>query len=220
MLRDYQILAFNKLIENDKSFIFWPRAKGKTYLIHSFIDYFVKNNNDQEIIIFVNDGRRTPDIMKKIRIFLDNAGSVQSGKKLINNNNITIISILSNCYSEALRSKNPSLIIFDEFAINNLNNLGELSNYINNFNCKTIFTASYINTIAIKTLDRKNDFYINIKRISDDDLYNYYRFKNYDYDSLIKNILSYKSDKLLDFDDTIYQRRKKLQALNKISNGI
>ena len=31
MLRDYQILAFNKLIENDKSFIFWPRAKGKTY---------------------------------------------------------------------------------------------------------------------------------------------------------------------------------------------
>jgi len=223
MLRDYQILAFNKLIEHNKSFIFWPRDKGKTYLLYSFIDYFVKNNKDQNIMFFVNDGRTTSTVIKNLQLFLNNHGSIENDCKIINDNIITIISILSNRYGEALRGKNINCIIFDDFNID-LSYLNELSSYINvyNSNCKIIMTSSFINTMAIKMLDYNNDFYINIKCVSDDERkkYIYHKFMNYDYDSLIKNDLAYKSDNLLDFDYTIYQRRKKIQALNKKSNEI
>ena len=60
----------------------------------------------------------------------------------------------------------------------------------------------------IKTLDVYNDYYLNI--ICDDKT-------NNKPSKFLRNELSYKDGRLLDFDDTLYKRKQKLERINKIS---
>ena len=54
ILRDYQSYALKKIIENDKSFLFWPRQTGKDYIISKFLEQFVNDNNDS-VILYICD---------------------------------------------------------------------------------------------------------------------------------------------------------------------
>ena len=65
---------------------------------------------------------------------------------------------------------------------------------------------------VIKMLDDKNDFYINIIEPNENDL-----DIGHDYKEKIKE-LSYKPENLLDYNNVVYQRKKKLKKLNIISN--
>ena len=195
---------------------------GKSLLLSYYIENFVENNNDQDIVFFNDDKKR--NAFSKDRLIRD-IRHVTVSKKYIGayeiafkNENYLRFCSIQESYVHFLFRLKPSLIIYDEFCHKNLNKYNDLFLYLLNNRCKVIFTSTYIDTRVIKLLDYRNDFYINIKRITEDNIEP--KFKNYDYDSLIRKELSYKTTELLDFDDTIYQRRKKLKELNDISNGI
>ena len=134
----------------------------------------------------------------------------------LNDNYLTFCSIQES-YEHILHKLKPSVIIYDEFYHKDLKKYEYLAYYLDNNNCKVIFTSTYIDTRIIKLFDSKNDFYINIRKITKDNIEPF--FKNYDYKRLLRKDLSYKKTELLDFDDVIYQRKKKLEYLKKITNG-
>lgn len=217
MLIDYNISLLNKVIKNDNSLLFWPRQTGKSTLLSYYIENFVENNNNQDIIFFNDD--REHNKYSKSKLIHDICNVIVKKKytgvyemSFKNENFLTFCSIQES-YEHTLFRLKPSIIIYDNFHHKNLNNYRYLFMYLNLNNCKSIFTSNSIDTRVIKALDYKNNYYINIRR-------NNSSYESYNYDFLIKKELSYKPDELLDFNDTIYQRRKKLQVLNKISNGI
>ena len=49
-LNTQQFITLNQLIKHNNSFIFWPRQTGKSFLLSAYIEYFINNNYDQNII--------------------------------------------------------------------------------------------------------------------------------------------------------------------------
>lgn len=85
-------------------------------------------------------------------------------------------------------------------------------------NCKCIFTGTNIQFDTIKKIDHQNDFYINIKK-ENDELTKRWADFSLEYNvSLDINLFSYKPSELLDTDSIRYERKRKLEKLNKISN--
>jgi len=132
----------------------------------------------------------------------------------INNNYLQFCSINQD-FAYLFYQLKPSLIIYDEFHVNTVDKLAVVYNYITNKNPKCIFTSTFMDIDVIKLLDFNNDWYINILPTSEitGDL----NIESENYKEKFK-LLSYKPDHLLDFFDVIYQRKKKLKILNKISN--
>jgi len=208
-LKKYQINAFAKIIRNDKSVIIWPRQIGKSYLLYYYIENYIINNSDKKILFFSNDERQA-DNNKGILLKNINRGLIKINKKneilFINNNTIKFFSIQEN-YINALFIIQPDLIIYDEFYYQTLLKIKDISDYVDHNRLKSIFTLSYIDLNLIKILDDKRDCYFNI--VLDSDINRSFMIKNF----------SYKSDELLDYDDIIFQRIRKLKKLNLISNG-
>lgn len=211
-IRDHQIYALNKFLKYQKSFLFWPRQTGKGFTISLFLDYFVNNNHSQNILFISNKKEYIKNDKNRI---MQNIGNLTVDKHrtenlyFINDNYLQFISINQN-YSYQLKELNPSLVIFDEFNIDKISNLEAIANYIKINNCKCIFTSTFIDMKVINLLDSNNDWYINIIPPSDD-------IELYFYKDRVKELEKYKSDELLDYMDLIYQRRKKIKKLNKIS---
>ena len=216
-MKKYQRLAFDNILRYNKSMILWPRQMGKSLLLSYYIENFITNNSGQNIIFFDDDKKRnkySKDTM------IHNLNHLLVRKKynsryemsFVNDNNLTFCSIQESYEHNLFRIK-PSVIIYDDFYHKDLNKYYYLFSYISKNKCKVIFTSTYIDTRVISALDYNNDFYINIRRITENVEPN---FINYDYEHLVKNILSYKSAQLLDFDGIISVRRQKLEYLKKI----
>jgi len=221
-LRDYQIKTLNKLIKYDNSFVFWPRQTGKSTLISAYIENFVINNSGKDIL-FICDSRRC--IKYARNKIIDNlyylVNNIKNSNKIsfVNSNILTFFSFDFDLYYH-LNFLKPELVIFDELYISDSTRddvkITEFSYYMKNFNCKSIFISSRIDTRVIKSLDYRNQYYINIIPTNDKDLH--LSENNNDY-KIIINELSYKPDELLDYFDLNYQRKKKLKKLNKIADG-
>lgn len=213
----HQQYTFSKLLKHQKSFLFWPRQTGKSFTISLFLDYFVKNNNVQNIL-FISNKKRYISVNRD-RI-LKNIGNLTVDKHrsdnlyFINNNYLQFISINQD-YGYQLKELKPSLIIFDEFNVDRISNLDAIAFYIGFSKCKCIFTSTFMDMKVINLLDNNNDWYISIIPPSND-----MNIESDNYHEKVKELSKYKPDELLDFFDVIYQRKKKLQKLNKISNGI
>jgi uncharacterized protein YciU (UPF0263 family) len=69
--------------------------------------------------------------------------------------------------------------------------------------------------MVINLLDHNNDWYINIIPPSID-----MNIERDNYKEKVKELEKYKSDELLDYFELLFQRKKKLQKLNKISGQI
>ena len=212
-LKTHQLNTINNLFKHDKSFVFWPRQTGKSYIISHYLECFVTNNFRQNIL-FINRDKGYVDIDRD-RI-MRNIGSLTIDKHrtenlyFINDNYLEFCCIKQNIYP--LTKLNPSLIICDEFYFDNVSQLLPIKRYIDKSKCKCIFTSTYIDMNVIKMLDDKNDFYINIIEPNENDL-----DIGHDYKEKIKE-LSYKPENLLDYNNVVYQRKKKLKKLNIISN--
>lgn len=217
-LNSYQEYTFNKLAKYNKSIVLWPRQSGKSYLIISVIEDFIKNNSDKDILLLVHNTRSEyyifSKILKEIGAYVSKNNKSINKLSFINNNDVTIKSI--NSYDSILHKIKPELIIYDEvFNFNYQKNI-ILDYYIKNNNCKCVFTSTYFYLEMIKMLDYYNDFYINIKPsvnviFDNEQLYNY--------NDIVKN-LYYKPEHLLDVMDIKFIRTQKIKNLNKISNGI
>lgn len=220
-LRDLQHQTFNKLLNHKNSLIFWPRQTGKSYLLSHYIENFVKNNRDQDIVFFVNEQRYINNSMSRL---LKDLNHVIDPKKIrknelgfINDNFLTFCFIGSHSYNITLFKLKPTLILYDEIMLGNSYVLTHLRNYIEINNIPCIFTSTFINLDIIKFLDYKNTFYINILPIIPEDEFEFSKGIS-KYSTLIEK-LSYKSPTLLDYMDVIYQRKIKLRKLKEISDG-
>jgi hypothetical protein len=213
-IRDHQIYALNKILKYQKSFLFWPRQTGKSFTISLFLDYFVNNNNSQNILFISN--KKEYISVNRDRI-LKNIGNLTVDKHrsdnlyFINNNYLQFISINQD-YGYQLRELTPSLVIFDEFNIDRISNLDAIAVYIGFSKCKCIFSSTFMDMMVINLLDSNNDWYINIIPPSID-----MNIERDNYQEKVKELEKYKSDELLDYCELLFQRKKKLQKLNKIS---
>ncbi len=214
-LRDYQLSIFNKLIKFDKSILLCPRQIGKTQILIEFLNYYINNNKDKNILFVVSNSRNIKMLMERIyhqfgSIIL-NKHRTENFLYLINNNSCKILQF-SKINLEKLNLFPPSIIIFDEFDINsNVDDFYIINFYIKYFNCKSIFVSSSshieqnrlqdsgINLDIIKLLDKNNDYFINIT------------YNNIDIE-IIKE-LSYKPYYLLHLNDLQYNRKQKLKNL-------
>jgi len=210
--------AFNNIVKYGKAFIFWGRCTGKTHLLSHIIQTYVGNKKDEDIIFFVNQKNHIQTA--KYRIIKDLHHSIRSPSKsgrkqkpeevlLINNNYLTICSIKE--YDYYLLHLKPTLIIYDDFLSTYLsNNFDCLINYIRkDLNCKVVFTSYDMDMRLVRLLDVNNDYYINImpgKELIVSP-------------NVMDELLLYKSDELIDYDDVVFQRRKKLKQLKILSNG-
>jgi hypothetical protein len=221
-IRDHQIYALNKLLKYQKSFLFWPRQTGKSFTISLFLDYFVNNNHNQNILFISNNKFYIKNDKDKI---MRNIGNLILDKhrsediNFINDNYLQFVSINQN-YEYQLKELTPSLIIFDEFNIDKISSLEKIINYIAgkaefsnlNINPKCIFTSTFIDMKVINLLDYNNDWYINIIPPSKDMNIEFDNYKD-----KVNELSKYKSDELLDYCELLYQRKRKIQKLNKIS---
>jgi hypothetical protein len=213
-IRDHQIYALNKILKYQKSFLFWPRQTGKSFTIFLFLDYFVNNNNSQNILFISN--KKEYISVNRDRI-LKNIGNLTVDKHrsdnlyFINNNYLQFISINQD-YGYQLRELTPSLVIFDEFNVDRISSLESIGNYIKFSKCKCIFSSTFMDMMVINLLDSNNDWYINIIPPSID-----MNIERDNYQEKVKELEKYKSDELLDYCELLFQRKKKLQKLNKIS---
>jgi len=215
-LNAQQLYTHKKLLKHDKSFVFWPRQTGKSYLVTHFIEDFVNNNKDQNILFISNKKNYIKNSRLKIsneigHLILDKHRS--DDLDFTNDNYLKFISI-NQPFEYVLNTLSPSLIIFDEImSLPMSNNFKLIKDYIDKSNCKCIYTSTFMELDVIKLLDSKNDFYINIipPRHSDE-------FYDLDIEYVKKNIkeLSYKPDELLDYADLQYQRKVKLRKLNSL----
>jgi len=222
MLRDYQEYALSNFIKNDKSMFFWSRQTGKSFVINKMIENFVINNNDKKIFFIIDYKKYFRDFMSKIRNDINNVVVKYSSNNInfINNNKLTFCSITDNFFS-ILTSYNPELIVIDGFSkiTNGINNVQYLNMFINMVSnkckCKCIFTFEY-NINIIKTLDYKNDYYINIipYDINDTLMID----SSYKLNSNILKDLSYKPYELLDYSNLSYIRKKKIKKLNSLNS--
>jgi len=224
MLIDYQKYAFDKIIEYDKSIIIWPRQSGKSLLINKAIENFVINNNNKKIIFIADSDKFFSHSISRIQNDIN--GVVvkwsKNGISFINNNKLIFLSINNDIFS-SLSHYNPNLIVVDSYTgmSNKKNNISTLNMYLSCTNCKFVSTFSYdINVIT--SLDINNDFYINILPYykNDKNYDNFYNIKsqNNKIKSNILNDLSYKPHHLLDYYDTSFIRKKKIQILNSLNS--
>jgi len=217
-LKQHQLYTYNKILKHQKSFIFWPRQTGKSYILSHYLEQFVNNNKDQDILFISNNKRYfTIDrdrIMKNIGYLTIDKHRTEN-IYFINNNYLEFCSINQD-FAYLFYQFKPSLIIYDEFHVDRTDRLTLVYNYITNNSPKCIFTSTFIDMDVIKLLDFNNDWYINILPTSEM-MGDQYLGQVDNYKEKFK-LLSYKPDNLLDFFDVIYQRKKKLKLLNKISN--
>jgi hypothetical protein len=214
ILKRSQQQAYNNIIKYGKAFIFWGRQTGKSYLLSKIIQTYIETVKNEDIIFFCGQINHIDIIkstlIKDINKYIRPIG--KSGRKqkkneifLINNNYLTICSIKE--YDYYLLHLTPSLIIYDDFLSKDISHFDYLIRYIRESNCKVIFTSTEMSMLLIKILDINNDYYINI--IPDD--------SQNEIDTLIMDQLLYKPDELLDYDDVIFKRRKKLKQLKLLS---
>ena len=83
-------------------------------------------------------------------------------------------------------------------------------------NCKVVFTSYEMNLRIVRILDVTNNYYINI--MPGDDLSNGLGISTkLIVPTIVIDELSYKPDELIDYDDLIFKRRKKLKQLKLLS---
>lgn len=214
--------AYRKLLKYNNSFIFWTRQSGKTYLLTYFIENFVQNNKDKDILFIIDDEKYIRNSKKRILDEISKYVLIKIGNndiRFINNNFLRFCTINYRFESTLIHTK-PDVIIYDEFIIRDLNKIDLLIKYIEISKCKCIFTSTYIDTKVIKALDYKNNYYINILPFFGHyDFSPFHRNIEYDHKKIVYTELSYKPDELLDYRDIAYERMIKLKRLNEISNG-
>lgn len=219
-LNHIQRNALNNLIKNNKALIFWPRQSGKSLLLEYYIEHIVKNYSNEEILFVGYDQQNSKLFKNKLQYNLPNIIERNREKelKLINGNYITFYTNQGRNLEYSITTLKPTLIIFDDFKNfqNKFNNIIPLFFYLK---CKLIITSDYIDFELIKKIDYINDYYINIIPNIKEYWIHDINSNCYDFDKLVKENLYYKSDNLLDFDNIIFQREKKIKLLNKISNG-
>jgi hypothetical protein len=217
-LNYYQEYTFNKLSKYNRSIIMWPRQSGKSYLIISIIEDFIKNNSDKDILLIVSNPKCEyyifSRILKEIGGYISKKSKSINKISFINNNDVTIRTI--NNYDSVLHKIKPEFIIYDEVFNFNYQKNVMLDYYIKNNSCKCIFTSTYFYLDMLKMLDYYNDFYINIKPSLSDYLDDY---QLYNYNDIVKK-LYYKPAHLLDVMSIKFIRTQKIKKLNKISNGM
>jgi len=235
-LKKYQEEVFNKLLKHDKTFIFWSRQMGKSYLIEYYLNYFINNKINENIIYFTKYYKYCVNLKNKL---LNYNIVTQTNHSILFKNNITLrFCKFEEGYAYTLRGLLPSLIIFDEFSIKDLNGsdlirLTELIYYINTNKCKIIFISTHIDIRLVRLMDGKNDYYINVMQnfeilknsnnISGGPIYNteyLAEFGGSEYRKILEKEFSYKPFNLLDFNDLSYQRKCKLKILREISNNL
>jgi hypothetical protein len=210
-LKPHQVAAFYKIIRNDKSIIIWPRRYGKSYLVYYYIENYIKNNFDKNILFFETGMQHINAHKHNLLSNIDQKLIKKIKEKeliFINGNNIKF----NNIYQKKFNLNYelffmPDLIIYDNNNYNsNLLNIRDISNYIYCNKIRSIFTSDQIDLNLIKILDYRKDYYLNIQLDLQSDI------------NFIKRQFSYKYYDLFDINDTLYQRGKKLQILNKIAN--
>lgn len=205
-LRQNQEQAYYNIEKYGKAFICWQRNTGKSYLLSYIIRNFVANNKSNDILFFVNQKNQISISQDHLIQNISREGIIRKHKKgeiaLINNNYLTFCCIKD--YDHFLHHLTPSLIVYDEFSFSNTKNFDFLIKYLKTSNCKCIFITPNIDLRFINILDSNNDYYINIKL---GELI----------DPKIIEKLSYKPEHLLDTDELIYQRKKKLRQLKSLS---
>jgi len=214
--------AYKKILKYNNSFIFWTRQAGKTYLLTYFIENFVQNNKDKDILFIVNDERYIRNSRNKILAEISTFVLTKAGTVYLHfiNNNILRFSSTNYRFDTTLEYTKPDVIIYDEFIIHDLNKIDLLIKYIEKTKCKCIFTSTYIDIKVINALDYKNNYYINILPFFGQyDFSPFHRNEGYDHKKIVYTELSYKSDELLDYRDLAYERMIKLKRLKEISNG-
>ena len=210
-----------KLLYIDKSILLWARQTGKTSTIFEYINTYIQENKNKDILFFC-DNMKLCDNAKKKLFETYYSIIVKHNEKftyLINNNKLKFCSIISEYYSDLLYLK-PDLIIFDEIYKNtDIKYFDNLIHFINHSKhdppCKCLLTGTYINSDLIKSIDRYNDFYINFKKQNNKPINNF--DFNFDCVPLDINFFSYKPTNLLDVDDIRHERKKKLIKINEIT---
>lgn len=216
-LLDYQQRVFNKLLKFDKSFMFWPRQTGKSQILIAILEYFIQNNKDINILFIVHNKESIKNLLSKV---YREIGSLVVDRHRTDdylyfiNNNSCKFSEIHNCTLSIMNLLKPTIILYDELWINNVNDLAILKHYIKISKCKSIFTSTRVDLDIIKLLDSNNDYYINIMPVFDDE-----HKIDFNLNKEIIKELSYKPDHLLDYGDVVYQRKVKLKKLKEISDG-
>lgn len=214
-LNKYQKYSYKSILNHDKNILLWNRQLGKTTIILHYIRNFILNNINTDIIFFSNSESFWLEIRSKIfnslgKYVIENTSVVSKKIRFINNNDLKFISINNYDYFIDLIRIKPELIIFDEIWNMKNEKLDKLHFYVCNNSCKVILTGTNISMENILFLDSQNDYYININ--SDSITYN-------EITNEIRKWLSYKPNHLIDFDNILFQRKKKLERLKKITNG-
>lgn len=216
MLRDYQKNAFNKIIKYDKSIIIWPRQTGKSLLINKVIENFVINNTDK-VICFITDLKSYfGHSISRIQTDINNVvvRYKKSEISFINNNKLIFLSIKDDM-STILLTHKPELVVYDGYIGINYNHsiMHEFNRYGNIIKCKFLLTFLY-DIKLIKAADCNNDYYINVLPYDKQkSLFDTIESKlNF---NILKD-LSYKPYYLLDYYNTSYIRKQKIQTLNSI----
>jgi hypothetical protein len=160
-LNDYQYYILRKLIDSKNSVICWNRRSGKTSVLISYIEHFVKSNYDQDILFISTNGKCSINVFNKILYELPSI-IVKHRKnyiELINKNYITFVS--ENKDSNYLfYSLKPSLVIFDDVEYSKIGKLIEITDYINKSDCESIFTMSDDDEVSIKIINSNNNYLI------------------------------------------------------------
>lgn len=201
MLRYYQKYTIDKFIDNQKCFICWNRQSGKDYTINNFLEYYVTNNSNKNIMYICSANDKIKNHIHKILKDIDHK-VIQKVKSIyidfINNNELIFSSI--NTVEKILFNKYDKydLIIYND--IYKINNIDILNNYINVHKCKCIFSTWQMSDNIFKTVDYKNDFYINILTNQNLKKYDLMRYYN-------------KSKENIDIFDTNFERNYKLKKL-------
>lgn len=205
-LRQNQEQAYNNIEKYGKAFICWQQNTGKSYLLSYIIRNFVANNRNTDILFFVNQKNHIDISQDHLMQNISREGIIRKHKKgeitLVNNNYLTFCCIKD--YDHFLQHLSPSLIVYDELIFSNTQNFDFLIKYLRISNCKCVFITPNIDLRIVNILDCNNDYYISIKL---GELI----------DSKIIEKLSYKPEYLLDTDELIYQRKKKLKQLKLLS---
>ena len=214
--------AFINIVKYGKAFIFWGKQTGKSHLLSHIIQTYVANKKSEDIVFFVNQKNHIQS--SKLEFIKNSHNSIRLHSKsarkqkpeevfLINNNYLTICSIKE--YDYYLYHLKPSLIVFDDFSLKNgLDNYNCLIKYLQESNCKVVFTSINMDMSLIRILDINNEYYINIMQCKD--ILTGISTKVIVPPNIIDE-LSYKPDELIDYDNVIFQRRKKLKQLKILS---
>lgn len=114
-LKTYQHNTFNKLSTYNKSIIIWSRQIGKSYLIDYYLENYIINNSDKDILFYLHSGSMIKNRMYEFLSNLNNRIIINKiySKKItcINNNWI----YFNEFKPDVIGIIRPDLIIFDEY---------------------------------------------------------------------------------------------------------